>query len=520
MFARPFVALLLLASSAWAGVETRPNILFCISDDQSWMHAGAYGCSWVKTPGFDRVAKEGLLFNNAYTPNAKCAPSRACILTARNTWQLEAACNHWCYFPPQFKTYPEALSDQGYHVGWTGKGWAPGIANDKDGKPRRMTGTRYASKTLQPPTKSISKNDYAGNFESFLADTDGKSWCFWYGATEPHRDYEYGTGVSVGGKSIDDIDEVPSFWPDNGVTRNDMLDYALEIEHFDTHLSRMLQQLEASNQLNNTLIIVTADNGMPFPRVKGQEYEMSNHLPLAMMWKQGIQEPGRRIDNLVSFIDFAPTIMEAAGIEWQQSGMAETPGRSLMPIFAAENSTTLHRDFVVFGKERHDIGRPEDQGYPMRGIVDGEYLYIRNYETARWPVGNPETGYLNCDGSPTKTELLTARRSGTDIAGRWQMTFGKRPAEELYRIQSDRYCMSNLAANPTFEKIRRQMQANLQQRLLDEKDPRLTGPGDYFERMPYADKSGQGFYERFTAGEQMNAGWVNLSDFEPQPISD
>ena len=122
MFARPFVALLLLASSAWAGVETRPNILFCISDDQSWMHAGAYGCSWVKTPGFDRVAKEGLLFNNAYTPNAKCAPSRACILTARNTWQLEAACNHWCYFPPQFKTLPGSTQRSGLPCRLDGKG--------------------------------------------------------------------------------------------------------------------------------------------------------------------------------------------------------------------------------------------------------------------------------------------------------------------------------------------------------------------------------------------------------------
>lgn len=81
----------------------RPNILLAIADDWGFGHAGAYGCAWTKTPGFDRVAREGLLFTHAYTPNAKCAPSRACLLTGRNSWQLEAAANHICFFPPKFK---------------------------------------------------------------------------------------------------------------------------------------------------------------------------------------------------------------------------------------------------------------------------------------------------------------------------------------------------------------------------------------------------------------------------------
>ena len=83
----------------------RPNILFAISDAQSYPHAGAYRCTWVKTPAFDRVATQGILFRNCYTPNAKCAPSRSCILTGRNTWQLEEACNHWPKFPAKFATF-------------------------------------------------------------------------------------------------------------------------------------------------------------------------------------------------------------------------------------------------------------------------------------------------------------------------------------------------------------------------------------------------------------------------------
>ena len=182
---------------------------------------GAYGTDWIKTPGFDRVAREGLLFNRAYTPNAKCAPSRACILTGRNSWQLEEAANHICYFPAKFPGFMEALKEKGgYFTGHTMKGWAPGVANDADGKPRQMTGAAYNKRKLKSPTKEISTNDYAGNFEDFLSDRpDGQPWCFWYGSVEPHRAYEFGSGAAKGGKHIDEIDRVPAFWPDSEAVR-------------------------------------------------------------------------------------------------------------------------------------------------------------------------------------------------------------------------------------------------------------------------------------------------------------
>lgn len=519
----PFLLLAaLISKSSFAKAAEpiqRPNILFCISDDQSWKHAGAYGCEWVKTPAFDRVASEGLLFNRAYTPNAKCAPSRACILTGRNSWQLEEACNHWCYFPAKFGTWPEALLQNGYHVGKTGKGWAPGIAKDADGKKRQMTGKAYSSKRSKPPTKKISPNDYSANFDDFLNDckTD-QPFCFWYGSTEPHRAYEYGTGVSVGGKSIDQIDEVPPFWPDTETVRNDMLDYALEIEHFDTHLGRMLKSLEDKGQLENTIVIVTADNGMPFPRIKGQEYEFSNHLPLAIMWRNGIVNPGRKIEDYVSFIDFAPTVIEAAGLTWNKLNLKEASGKSLLPVFEDRSDRSVHRDFVVFGKERHDIGRPDDQGYPIRGIVSDGWILLKNFEPARWPSGNPETGYLNCDGSPTKSVLLNERRNGPDTAGFWKMSFGKRPEFEMFDTSTDPYCMQNLAGRTMYAEQQNHLEAMLLKTLKDQNDPRLGDDPNVFERMPYADQKGRKFYERYMAGEQMNAGWVNPSDFETGPI--
>ena len=100
-----------------------------------------------------------------------------------------------------------------------------------------------------------------------------------------------------------------------------MLDYALEIEHFDSHLGQILNYLESSGELENTIVIVTADNGMPFPHAKTDAYNFSNHVPLSIMWRNGIKSPGRIIDDFVSFIDIAPTLIDIAGIgeekDWQ-----------------------------------------------------------------------------------------------------------------------------------------------------------------------------------------------------------
>ena len=279
----------------------RPNILFAIADDWSFGHAGAYGCDWVRTPGFDRVAEEGILFRRAYTPNAKCAPSRAIILTGRNSWQLEQAGNHMTFFPAKFGSWIELLKANGYSVGYTGKGWGPGFANDASGKPRKITGQAWQKQKAKPPARAISNNDYAGNFAEFLAAAKlgkGSPWAFWYGATEPHRGYEAGVGRRMG-KKLSDIDRVPKYWPDNDVIRNDMLDYSIEVEHFDNHLGEILAMLERADQLDNTLIVATSDHGMPFPRVKGQAYEASNHIPLAIRWPGGISGNGRVVTCLL-----------------------------------------------------------------------------------------------------------------------------------------------------------------------------------------------------------------------------
>ena len=497
----------------------RPNILFAIADDWSYGHAGAYGCKWVSTPAFDRIAREGILFNRAYTPNAKCAPSRAIILTGRNSWQLEEAANHQNYFPAKFKSWMEVLTENGYSTGYTGKGWGPGIAKDIKGIDRFLTGKPYSLEKLIPPGKGISNNDYTGNFISFLKQSPrGKPWAFWFGTTEPHRGYENGIGQRLG-KKISDIDRVPKFWPDNEIVRNDMLDYAIEVEHYDNHLGQILEVLDKVNMSKNTLVIATSDHGMPFPRCKGQAYDYSNHIPLAVRWPKGINGNQRVIEDYVSFVDLAPTLLDAARINKSNSGMQSITGKSLFDIFSSPKSGQINpnRDHVLIGKERHDVGRPFNRGYPIRGIVKQDFLYIRNFEPDRWPVGNPETGYLNCDGSPTKTLILDQRRNGETKY--WKLNFGKRRQTEFFDLIKDSDCVNNLAGNPKFFKIEKDLRIQLQYELKKQGDPRMFERGFIFDKYPFV-RDWNNFYEMFISGKKTpRTGWVKQSDYEKKPIN-
>ncbi len=498
----------------------RPNILFCLADDVSFPFLGAYGCSWVRTPNTDFVAQNGILFMNAYTCNAKSAPSRSSLLTGRNSWQLDEACNHFPFFPEKFKTFPEVLRENNYEVAQTGKAWSPGNPGMKDGKPRQLIGKSFDSKKLIPASKGISNNDYAANFNDFLTQRDkSKPFFFWFGSLEPHRDYEFSSGLRYGGYKTESIDRVPDYWPDNDTVRTDMLDFAFELEHFDNHVGKMLDMLRKEGILENTIIIVTADNGMAFPRVKGQAYHASNHLPMAIMWGKGIQFPGRKNSDFVTFADIAPTIMELTGIDFEQSGMQPMEGRSIVPIFKdPKEKTDKKRSFALIGKERHDIGRPNDEGYPIRAIVNENYLYIHNFETDRWPSGNPETGYLNCDGGAIKSFILNNQKDKSHKKY-WQINFGKRPMEELYDLKTDPDCVCNLAERKEYSKQKNKLKSKLFAELKKQGDPRMFGNGAIFDRILYSNPDHRNYYNRLMQGEKLIfPGWIEKTDVDEEAL--
>jgi arylsulfatase A-like enzyme len=266
----------------------------------------------------------------------------------------------------------------------------------------------------------------------------------------------------------------------------------------------MLELLKKKGELENTIIIVTSDNGMPFPRVKGHVYEYANHLPFAVMWKGHIQNAGRKIQDYISFIDIAPTFLEMAGVAEKKSGMQTKEGRSFADILASKNGVLIDakRDHVLLGRERTDVGRPHDQGYPVRGIVKNGYIYTKNYAPDRWPSGNPETGYMDTDNSPTKTAILTAYKNGEE-KDLYQLNFGKRTADELYNKTADTFCIKNLASDKKYAGLLQQMKKQMEQELKKQNDPRMFGKGDVFDKYPHAKPEMQNYYDRYIKGERV-----------------
>ena len=179
----------------------------------------------------------------------------------------------------------------------------------------------------------------------------------------------------------------------------------------------------------------------------------------------------------MSFIDFAPTFLEAAGVEVPDS----VTGRSFLDLFESDQEGWIDagRNRMLIGKERHDLGRPNDWGYPVRAIRTPEHLYVRNYEPDRWPAGNPETGYRNCDASPTKSRLLR----GFDEF--YRMSFGKRPPEELYRVDRDPDCVDDLANDPAYAESKKALRAEMERGLEQDGDPRAQGRAWVFDTYQY-----------------------------------
>ncbi|MEQ8704549.1 MAG: GH92 family glycosyl hydrolase [Phaeodactylibacter sp.] len=438
--------------------QNTPNILVLIADDWSYPHAGIYGDPVVQTPNFDRLAREGVVFDHAYCASPSCTPSRAALLTGKYPHELGPGGNLWSLLPDTFPNYVALLEKAGYTTGKANKGWGPG--NEKaGGYPHNPAGPNYDS------------------FTDFLKLVDqDRPFCFWDGSYDPHRVYEPGSGANQGmdASAVD----LPPFFPDLPEVREDILDYFYEVERFDRRIGTAVRELEKRGLLDNTIIVITSDNGMPFPRSKANLYDYGTRVPLAIYWKGQLQ-PARETENFVNLIDLAPTFMEAAGL----TVPGEMSGKSLFPLLKGQSRE--HRDQVFLERERHAYVRPDNQSYPMRAVRTKDYLYIRNLEPDRYPAGDPVHiyavgAYGDCDDSVTKDAIL----EGQDSILR-QLAFGKRPAEELYVLAEDSYQMANQAANPEYNPVKAELSNTLNEWQSVTHDPRANGQGTVFEKGPY-----------------------------------
>lgn len=464
----PVVALLGLPGPLFASKvsEDRPNILFCFADNHSWLHVSACGNKVIKTPNFDRIAKEGVLFTHAFCCSASCTPSRSGVLTGQDIWRLEEGANLYGTLPAKFAVYPDLLEQAGYHVGYTGKGWGPGRV-EAGGRTRNPAGSRY------------------DDFGHFLKKRpSGKPFCFWFGKVLS------GASTFMTQDMTLEAVQVPPFLPDTEPVRRHFLEYFGKILRYDHAVGSVLKLLEEIGELDNTLIVYTCDNGMDFPRCYPSLYDFGTREYLAIRWANKVKA-GRVVDDFVNLIDLAPTFLEAAGVEVPDC----MTGRSLMNILLSDKAGRIDptRDRVIMARERHDWCREAGVGYPSRAIRTHDFLYIRNYEPDRWPAGSPvlenfaEGLYGDCDRSPTK-DYMMAHHDDPEIRPLYQLAFGKRPAEELYDLKRDPYQMNNVAYKTDYMAVKEQLASRLGAYLKETGDPRALGRKPLWDTYPYYGK--------------------------------
>jgi N-sulfoglucosamine sulfohydrolase len=452
-----------LAPLRAAPADRRPNILLCIADDWAWPHASIYGDPVVRTPTFDRVAREGVLFTHAFSAAPSCTPSRAAILTGQAPHRLEEGGNLWGFLPAKFAVYPDLLEQAGYFVGFTRKGWGPGDFK-AGGRTRNPAGPQFA------------------DFAEFLRQAPrDRPFCFWFGSHDPHRPYQRDAGLKAGMKP--ELVRVPPFWPDAEQVRRDVLDYYFEVQRFDRETGELLALLEQQGRLDNTLIVITGDNGWPFPRSKANLYDAGTRQPFAVRWPARVPG-GRRLDDFVNLADLAPTFLEAAGLK----PLPEMTGRSLLGLLTGREKPG-RRNEVFLERERHANVRRGDLSYPIRALRTREFLYLRNFRPDRWPAGDPELYHSvgpfgDCDDGPTKRFIL-ARRDDPRFARYFELCFGKRPAEELYELRKDPHQTLNLAGRPEYAAVQRRLRRRLEEWMKQTGDPRAFSDEDRWDRYPY-----------------------------------
>lgn len=482
----------------------------------------------IKTPNIDRVAREGAFFTRAFVNSPSCTPCRSALMSGRYFFNCDrAAILNGAIWDSNIPSFPLTLqAESNYRLGKSYKVWSPGdpadapiggqkygyekAGRDPNNFSESVTKLVAEGKAVEAARESI-LDQVRGNFDAFMADDKpGQPWLYFFGPTTTHRTWIKGSGKKLWGIEPDALKgKLPPFLPDVPEVREDIADYLGEAQAYDAYVGVLLAKLEATGQAERTVVIVSGDHGMPgVPRGKCNLYDHGTAVSLAIRCPG--TKPGRVIDDFVNMMDMAPTIMELGGATIP----AGVNGRSLVPLLISDQSGQIDptRDWVITGRERHVAGAREGNlPYPHRALRTADYLYIRNFEPTRWPLGSPggvsltgpETpptaeledstyaAFSDMDASPTKAWLIE-HRSESQWQPLFDLAFGKRPAEELYDLKKDPNEMVNLAADPAYAKQRAKLATQLLGELKQVGDPRVTTNPVKFELPPFTDAGQKG----------------------------
>lgn len=420
--AAPFVFVLLTALAippAQAGDDPeRPNFIVFITDDISQSDVGPYGNDFVSTPALDRIADEGLVFDNAYLTTSSCSPTRTSLITGRYPHNTGSPELH-LPLPEGHFLFPEALKEAGYYTLLSGKHHMGENVNTAFSKIDEGEG----------PSRSANWVDLLRNRP------DGKPFFFWAASSDAHREWTLNDKAPT--YDPEDV-PVPPYLIDDARTREDLAQYYHEVSRTDHYLGQMLRELERQGIADNTYVIYISDNGRPFPRDKTRLFDSGIEMPM-VVWKDGGDVPDARTKSLVSLIDLPPTLLELANVD----PSPRLQGVSLRPILREPRATV--RDFVFAEQNWHVF-----QAH-VRMVREGPWVYMRN----AWP----ERRLLSREAAPNPGRFPSAHAlwdayQADDLTPAQRDIFLKpRPQEELYHVHRDSLQLLNVAGDPKYEPI-------------------------------------------------------------------
>lgn len=532
IFRRPslIIAVLLTAGLGMPKVasaqESRPNILFAFADD--WgrcasIYAETDGKGGindvVRTPNFDRIARKGVLFKNAFVNAPSCTPCRSSVLSGQYFWRTRrGAILQGAVWDESIPAWPMLLKDSGYHIGKTWKVWSPGTPADapfgRQSHSYQEAGNRF-NQFSQNVTRMVAAGkpldqakaelyaEVRGNFSKFLSERKaGQPFAYWFGPTNVHRKWIKGSGKALWNIEPDDLKgKMPPFLPDVPEVREDLADYFGEVAAFDAALGVLTEELEKAGQLENTLIVISGDHGPPgFPHGKCNLYDFGTRVSLAIAGP-GVTG-GRVVEDFVCLPDLAPTFLEAGGVKIPEV----MTGKTIWPTLKSEKEGLADgaRTQVFTGRERHVAGAREDHlPYPQRCIRTADYTFIINFHPERYPLGDHYR--LEGDNPPTVNEttentFVTLPDEDAGPAKAWlvehcndpkwktlfEHAYGKRPREELFDLKKDPHQMHNVATDPAYAEVVKDLRKRLLAELTKSGDPRMKNDGEYFENPPLA----------------------------------
>ena len=428
-----------------ATAADKPNFLVILADDCTYNDLPLYGGQNAKTPNIDRLASQGLTFNQAYLSSAMCQPCRAELYSGQYPLRNGCTWNHSAC-RPETTGMPQHLGKLGYRVGLAGKTHI---------RPKGV----FPFETVAGFDKSCVRNPTQPHeldgLSSFISRDKGQPFCLVVALAEPHIPWVMGDASQYPANQL----KLPPNIADTPQTREEFAAYLAEVTYMDGQVGEILETLDKSGQADDTLVLFTSEQGSQFPGCKWTNWNTGLHTALVARWP-GQVPAGKRTDALVQYADILPTFMDLAG---QSCHGGQYDGASFKDVLFGKTYT--HRQYA-YGMHNNI---PEGPPYPIRSVTNGTHRYIRNLLPDNLYIEKHLMGPGKLNNPYWHTWVAESWRQPRTykLVQRYQ----NRPREQLYHTAEDPYEMQNLAGSPKHSALKAELSKALDEWLSQQKDP-------------------------------------------------